>query len=298
MRPLQLFVVVWMLFQGTAAHAQTPAADVTFDNTGTSYTASDVQAALEEVDAAVLGDVASFRDVEFPEPVLNGSSYGLVWPVSDPSATEFFLGVRATDNGGSLIQPDNEFCIAYNLDDCGQTRIDAMEHAWRWSWGSGAQTAAGGDVIVENDAIFTASDGTSWRPWAFHINVTSKQASLRFDTSATRRALTLEENGNVRIGPEAPGTASHQLEVIGDALVEDDLHVEGDLIVQGAITQTANPTLMFWGSASDASTDTGDEVCATAGLTCFGASEPDGTPVADCATTPTGGVLYARCRRP
>ena len=116
------------LFAGPAV-GETIAADVSFDNTGTNYTATDVQTALEEVDAAVLGDTAHFVDLEIAAPTLNGTPHGVHWPITDPANTEIFVGLLATDEGGSLAQTNNVFCLAYNFDDCGDTRIDASEHA-------------------------------------------------------------------------------------------------------------------------------------------------------------------------
>jgi hypothetical protein len=295
-----LLLALTALGAGLAAPsaAVTLASEVSFDNGGTHLAASDVQAALEEVDAALLGDVAHFSDLAFPEPVVDGAAHGLRWPLSTPAQTEFFVGVRASDQGGTLVEPENEFCLAYNFDDCTDVRIDATEHAWRWTWGSGAQSAPGDDVVFENDAVFTASDGTSWRPWAFHVNASDRRASLRFESAPGVRALTIEESGNVRIGPEAPGAASHRLEVIGDAFVEDDLHVDGDLVVSGSLVQGANPSLLLWGDSSDPAFDTADEVCAAAGLACFGGLEADGTPLASCQAAAAGSVVFARCRRP
>ena len=66
-----------------------------------------------------------------------------------------------------------------------------------------------------------------------------------------------------------------------------------------AISSSALTMISIVGDQDDASTDTGTEVCALAGLVCVGAAEIDGTELASCATTATGstsGYFHAFCR--
>lgn len=271
------------------------ASDVTFDDTGTNLIADDVQVAIEAIDAAVLGEVAQMRDLQFATPVLNGDASGLFWPLTSPSQTQFFEGVTSTDEGGSLAQPNNVFCSAYNFGECGPNRIDTGEHAVKWMLEATRREGPLADEFVQNRITFAADDGTTWDPWIFRINVDQNRSSFEFNSSPTRRAFTLFESGEVRIGPVDASAPTHQLEVNGTARITQTLEVQGNLIVSGSIDQSAESNQMFWGDAADTASDTGTEVCAAIGLACNGAHEPDGTTLA-CSTVPASGILFARCR--
>ena len=79
------------------------AADITFDPTGTSLTATDVQAAIESIDSQLLGPVASFDSIELPEPIVSEPRTWSVlkWPTTLPVSTSFQHALTANDaNGG------------------------------------------------------------------------------------------------------------------------------------------------------------------------------------------------------
>jgi len=270
------------------------AAHISFDDASTNLSGNDVQEAIEEIDTAVLGSVAFMQDLEFGAPMLNGDSNGLFWPLTVPRSTQFFEGVISTDEGGTLAQPSNVFCNAYNLDECGSSRIDTGEHAVKWMLEATRRDTPLADEYVQNRVTFTANDGTSWDPWTFRVNVDQLRSSFEFNSSPTKRAFTLFETGEVRIGPEDPSLPVHQLEVMGTARITASVGVQGNLLVSGNITQNTSSNQMLWGDASDLAFDSANEVCAAAGLSCEGAHEPDGSALA-CNATPTSGFLFALC---
>jgi hypothetical protein len=270
------------------------ATDVDFDDSGTNLTGTDVQAAIEAIDTSVLGPLATFRDLEFAEPLLNAPAHGMQHPVTMPMATEFFMGAMATDEGGSLAQPNSVYCVAFNHDNCADARLNPAQHALKWKWEATRQEGALDDEYVVNRVDFTSSDGQSWSPWVFSINVDELTAGFVFSPGPGERSFTLFESGEVRVGPEDPSPPTHQLEVIGNTRIHDDLVVAGDLSVGGAVSVAGASNALMWGDASDPAFDTGAEICAASGQSCVDANRPDGT-VLGCSTPAASGIVYALC---
>jgi hypothetical protein len=290
-------IALILLVLGTASGAggETLAQDVVFDNTGTSLTATDVQGALEEVDAAVLGDIARLRNIEFPETDFGGiDRYGLIWPISDPASTRWFLGVKAGDPAWFLV--DNILCASYNRGGkCHGGRTDTSEHAVNWAWEASYQATSAAPELAENNVWLTASDGTVWRPWMFLIETEGHRNDWWFWNAPAQRALRIHRDGRIRLGP---GSASRQLDVSGDARIAADLEVGGQLSVGGAVVQLSSSSAygpLLWGDSGDPSRNTGAEVCGSALYSCVGAREADGTPLADCGTAASGEIFYAQC---
>jgi hypothetical protein len=271
-----------------------PAEDVDFDDASTNLSASDVQEAIEAIDAAVMGEVASFRDLEFAEAALNAPAHGIEWPVSQPSVTEFFIGAMTTDEGGTLAQPDSVFCVAFNHDNCADARLNTAQHALQWKWEATRKEGPSDHEHVVNRVNFTASNGTSWSPWIFSIDVDDLTAGFEFNPAPGLRSFTLFESGEIRIGPEDPTPPTHTLEVNGTSKIRGDLEVEGDLSVSGAVSVGEPSNALLWGNAADPAFDTGAEICAASGLACTAANRPDGTALG-CTTAAGAGIVYALC---
>jgi hypothetical protein len=132
---------------------------------------------VPRVDIAFPGE-----NIVFDDPVGVFGGRGLIWPLTSPVASQWFMGANAVDFNGNR---DNVLCWAYNSD-CLGSRVNGLEHATKIQLEASYDRSAlpGRQDLIEWNWDVTGANGAQWRPMGAAIDMTKNSgagaASWRF----------------------------------------------------------------------------------------------------------------------
>jgi hypothetical protein len=257
------------------------------------------------MDARAQQDFVTITDVGFAATPPQGQASGLHFateegPTGGPyRPSEFFEGVNSSTADDTIPWRDNIFGLCFNLSYCAPPLLIPGLHAFSWTWEAGYQPVGSAYPYIENNVDIFYSDGTSHRPWAFIDLTGAKAAGLSFSSTPNRINFQINTNGNVVIGPPFQ-EPTHQLEVVGSALVTQNVDVSGNLTVTGhqVVTGSGNASYgpLQWGVSDGVQFNSASAVCAASRLGCQAAVLPNGTQLACVQPQPRGVVFFALCQ--
>lgn len=244
-------------------------------------------------------------DVGFPATGVERMPVGIHYAVeSGPTggpyrSTQFFEGVASTEGGGTWVKRDNAWGICFNLVNCSGQRILPDMYDFSYMLESDYQGDPSWPTLVEQNFNMRYADGTFHRPFAMHIRTEQKTAVLNFSSKPGQVSFQVNQNGNTVIGPPFRQPIK-TLEVVGDALVTQDLEVDGELTVDGlpVLVSSDSPSSgsLRWGISDGNASDSANEVCDAARLECSGATLPNGVSISCSSSIARGVVFFALCR--
>jgi hypothetical protein len=239
-----------------------------------------------------------------PQGMPSGLHFGTEeGPTGGPyQPSEFFEGVTSSTSNDSIPRVDNVFGLCFNLSHCVPSYASFLipgQYAFSWTWEGGFEPVGSPYPYIENNVDIFYSDGTIHRPWALIDLTGAKAAGLNFSSTPNQVNFQINTNGNVVIGPpfQAP---THQLEVVGSALVTKNIDVSGNLTVAGQQVVTGSGSASYgplqWGISDGAQFNSASAVCAASRLGCQGAVLPNGTQLTCVQPQPLGVVFFALCQ--